>query len=289
MEKTNYVFNWHVTSKCNYHCCFCYAEWEKMPEIWDDPQKVTALLKNLSESRLFEKGRTRLNIAGGEATINMKKLAPIIETAWSKGFVLSIITNGFHLENLIPFIDKFSMVGISVDSASDENNIKIGRCTAKGQVMTFSELCKKVVALRAANPGLIIKINSVVNAFNWNENLLGQLKSVGAQKYKILRQMPFNGDKGISDDQWRHFLELNRHPELNVVTEDNEDMIHSYLMIAPDGRFFQNGGTEYAYSSHSLWERPADELLSEMKFDEDKFKSRYNCPDLSNEEKNSNC
>lgn len=289
MEKTNYVFNWHVTSKCNYHCCFCYAEWEKMPEIWDDPQKVAGLLKNLSESRLFEKGRTRLNIAGGEPVLNMKKLAPVIETAWSKGFVLSIITNGSHLENLMPFIDKFSMVGISVDSASDENNIKIGRCNAKGQVMTFSELCKKVEALRAANPGLIIKINSVVNAFNWNENLLGQLKSVGAQKYKILRQMPFNGDKGISDDQWRHFLELNRYPELNVVTEDNEDMVHSYLMIAPDGRFFQNGGTEYAYSSHSLWEKPADELLSEMKFDEDKFKSRYKRHDSSDEEKNSNC
>lgn len=289
MKKTNYVFNWHVTSKCNYHCCFCYAEWEEMPEIWDDPQKVAGLLKNLSESRLFEKGRTRLNIAGGEPVLNMKKLAPVIETAWSKGFVLSIITNGSHLENLMPFIDKFSMVGISVDSASDENNVKIGRCTAKGEVMTFSELCKKVEALRAANPGLIIKINSVVNAFNWNENLLGQLKSVGAQKYKILRQMPFNGDKGISDDQWQNFLKLNRHPELNVVTEDNEDMIRSYLMIAPDGRFFQNGGAEYAYSSHSLWEKPADELLSEMKFDEDKFKSRYTCPDSSEEEKNSNC
>ncbi|MBR6245230.1 viperin family antiviral radical SAM protein [bacterium] len=288
MEKTNYVFNWHVTSKCNYHCRFCYAEWEKMPEIWDEPPKVAALLKNLSESRLFEKGRTRLNIAGGEPVMNMKKLTPVIETAWSQGFVLSIITNGSHLENLMPCINKFSMVGISVDSASDENNIKIGRCTSKGQVMTFSELCEKVDALRVANLGLIIKINSVVNAFNWNENLLGQLKSVGAQKYKILRQMPFNGDKGVSDDQWRHFLELNHHPELNTVIEDNEDMTHSYLMIAPDGRFFQNGGTEYAYSSHSLWEKPADELLGEMDFDEEKFKSRYTCPDSSEEEKNSN-
>lgn len=288
MEKTNYVFNWHVTSKCNYHCRFCYSEWEKMPEIWDDPQKVTKLLKNLSESRLFEKGKTRLNIAGGEATINMKKLAPVIETAWSEGFVLSIITNGSYLENLMPFIDKFSMIGISVDSACDETNIKIGRCTAKGKVMTFSELCKKVDALKAANPGLIIKINSVVNALNWNENLLSQLKSVGAQKYKILRQMPFNGDKGISNDQWRHFIEVNRHPELNTVIEDNEDMTRSYLMIAPDGRFFQNGGTEYAYSSHSLWEKPADKLLAEMDFDEEKFKSRYNCPEPTDEKKISN-
>ena len=287
MGKTNYVFNWHVTSKCNYHCCFCYAEWEKMPEIWDDPQKVTAFLKNLSESRLFEKGKTRLNIAGGEPIMNMKKLTPVIETAWSEGFVLSIITNGSHLENLMPCIDKFSMIGISVDSACDETNIKIGRCTAKGRVMTFSELCEKVDALRVSNPGLIVKINSVVNSLNWNENLLGQLKSVGAQKYKILRQMPFNGDKGISDDQWRHFLELNRYPELNAVIEDNEDMTHSYLMIAPDGRFFQNGGAEYVYSSHSLWEKPAGELLAEIEFDEEKFKSRYNTSDLINEKKNS--
>ena len=70
--------------------------------------------------------------------------------------------------------------------------------------------------------------------------------------------------------------------------EDNEDMTRSYLMIAPDGRFFQNGGAEYAYSSHSLWEKPADELLAEMDFDEEKFKSRYNLPESSDEEKNSN-
>lgn len=48
MEKTNYVFNWHVTAKCNYHCHFCYSEWEKMPEIWDDPQKVAAQVKEWS-------------------------------------------------------------------------------------------------------------------------------------------------------------------------------------------------------------------------------------------------
>lgn len=246
-----------------------------MDEVWNNTEKAFKVLKSLSESKLFEKGKTRLNIAGGEPVLNMSRLGPIIDFASELGFKLSIITNGSHIENLLPYIKKFSLIGISVDSTDDDTNRKISRCTSDGTVMPFSVLFNKINLLKAENPGLRFKFNTVANQYNWNENIIGKFQVIKAEKYKLLRQLPFKENKGISDEEWDSFLKNNIRQGLNIITEDNEEMTQSYLMIAPDGRFFQNGDGNYKYSSCSLSDAPADLLLDEIKFDYRKFKTRY--------------
>jgi radical S-adenosyl methionine domain-containing protein 2 len=51
-------------------------------------------------------------------------------------------------------------------------------------------------------------------------------------------------------------------------------MTQSYLMIAPNGCLFQNGGSEYRYS-RPLMETPFEEALKDINFSAEKFFSRY--------------
>lgn len=54
----------------------------------------------------------------------------------------------------------------------------------------------------------------------------------------------------ISREEFKIFLK--RHEYLNPVIEDDELMIKSYVMIDPLGRFYQNSGNAYTFSSPIL-------------------------------------
>ena len=58
----------------------------------------------------------------------------------------------------------------------------------------------------------------------------------------------------ISDKQFYNFID--RHRFLNdkgiLIKEDNEDMTNSYIMITPDGKFYQNSNNQYIYSESIL-------------------------------------
>ncbi len=298
------VINWHITESCNYHCNFCFAKWNKPVEIWSSPDNVQKVLSNISH-HFRSQGifRIRLNIVGGEPVMFPERLWNVVEAAYSREMEISIITNGSHLENIRPFAHLISQVGISIDSLDHESNMKIGR-ECCGKTLCFEMLRSKIEALRKVNPGIKIKLNTVVNGLNFNEVLVEQFAGLHVDKWKILRQRPFNGNPGISDYQFNAFLRNNfneklmqanapkphkdllaafvacegieKHgePQQVIYIENNDVMTESYLMISPDGRLFQNGSEEYTYS-RPLTEVSFADALSDIKFDSEKFESRY--------------
>ena len=298
------VINWHITESCNYHCKFCFAKWNKPVEIWSSPDNVQKVLSNISH-HFRSQGifRIRLNIVGGEPVMFPERLWNVVEAAYSHEMEISIITNGSHLENIRPFAHLISQVGISIDSLDHESNMKIGR-ECCGKTLCFETLRFKIEALRKVNPDIKIKLNTVVNGLNFNEVLVEQFAGLHVDKWKILRQRPFNGNPGISDYQFYAFLRNNfneklmqanapkphkdllaafvacegieKHgePQQVIYIENNDVMTESYLMISPDGRLFQNGSEEYTYS-RPLTEVSFADALSDIKFDSEKFESRY--------------
>lgn len=291
------VTNWHITESCNYKCKYCFAKWKHLKEIWTDPDKVRKVLKNLKSIRLEDCLFTqkRLNIVGGEPILQQERLWQVIKMAHEMDFEISIITNGSHLEYIRPFVHLVSQVGVSIDSFDHETNVKIGR-ECNGKTISFQQLKEKLENLRTLNPGLNIKINTVVNEYNFNEILVDRMAELKVDKWKILRQLPFDGKGGISDFKFNTFLFNNlkeekmpkkdslnfsltafsapQKPSNVIFVEDNDVMTESYLMIAPDGRLFQNGHEEYEYS-HPLTEVSIDEALEEINFDQEKFNNRY--------------
>ena len=87
--------------------------------------------------------------------------------------------------------------------------------------------------------------------------------------------MPFGNSKGISQEQFYTFLRNNYREELPIYIEDNELMTESYLMIAPNGKLFQNGNKNNYVYSESLLTTDFSDALEQINFDIEKFDSRY--------------
>ena len=298
--------NWHVTETCNYGCKHCFAKWGNQREVWNDPDQVEYIIAGIAnhvKTAAMIPKRFRLNIVGGEPILQPEKLWNVVKTAKKYGAEVSMITNGSHLENIRPFAHLISQVGISIDSLDHETNMKIGR-ECCGKTICFEALRQKIEDLRKVNPKIKIKLNTVVNSLNFNEVLVERFAELRIDKWKILRQRPFNGNPGVSDFQFYAFIRnnyneslmqanvLKRHTELPlsflvnecygedqetkqvIYIEDKDAMTESYLMISPDGRLFQNSSEEYTYS-RPLTEVSFAAALSDIKFDSAKFESRY--------------
>lgn len=280
------VINWHITEACNYSCQGCYSKWNCQGEAWNDPTNARKVIENIAKfhRNLFGESAApwRLSIVGGEPVLFKDKIQFIAKTAHACGAEVSVISNGSHLENIFPFAHLLSQVGVSLDSFSHETNLRIGR-HCHGKTLSYEEILSKLISLRAINPKIRIKVNTVVNQNNYNEFLVDKVAALGATKYKILRQVPFGCCKGVTDEQFYTFLRHNYREDLfasgdapnqHIFVEDNAAMLGSYLMIAPDGRLFQNGQAEYRYS-HPLMSTPFEVAMKEVGFAEDKFFNRY--------------
>lgn len=192
-----------------------------------------------------------------------------------------MITNGSELgENLLlQLAPQLSWLGTSIDSASAETNHAIGRVDRRGRLLNLRELASNLKNARQSNPGLRIKLNTVVNKQNHEEDLSDLIRWMAKDKWKVLRMLPVvNNSLAVSDEQFAAFVERHRAFKKILCAEDNQDMHESYLMIDPHGRFFQNNsliaGQGYVYSQPIL-EVGATIAFSQMKFDPDRFSSRY--------------
>lgn len=289
------VLNWHLTDACNYGCRYCYARWNdgQADEVFRHPGKSSLLLKELY--RFFSPSNRnnplrneldyaglRLSLAGGESLLFPEYTIRIAKEAKALGFDLSLITNASlpTSEIISALAPNLSMLGISLDSACSETNRRIGRVDRADQVLCLDDLAKKIALARTCNPKLKIKINTVVNALNVAENLSETIQSLRPDKWKLLRVLPVMTDTlSITDQQFGSFVERHRDLGSFLSVEDKLDMVESYLMINPCGRFFQNQATpspEQPYIfSEPILKVGAAAAFAQINFDAEKFASRY--------------
>lgn len=267
----NLVVNWHITEKCNYQCKFCFAKWNNQNEIWNSFDEAKFILDNLYT---IWKPNYRLNFVGGEPLLFPSKIIGIMKYAISLGMNISVQTNGTNLEILAPIIRNISQIGISIDSWDSEKNKIVGRCCG-AKSLNKDTLLYKINLLRNAGGEFKLKINTVVSEWNWDDVVIPQMEELCCNRIKILRQMPFGIYKGISDKQFHTFIRCNYRENLPIFVEDNDLMTESYLMIAPDGKLFQNNNFgNYVYSESLLLTGFMD-AIKQINFDIDKFDSRY--------------
>jgi len=273
---------------CNYDCEFCFAKWNspkgvrKTPEIWSVPKVVHKILSELSNrdavSRKFCEAVTsvRINFAGGEPLLLGDKFLEIIKLAKEMGFETSIITNGSLLYSNSEVYKYIDILGISVDSLDADICRKIGRCDGSDKVLEEEHIKELLATARAENPDISVKFNVTVNMHNYKECVVERLQGFSPNRIKILRQLPFGDNQGISDDMYSEFKRINgRCFGENIVVEDNEDMTQSYLMIDPYGRLFQNGNSDDYIYSGPIHEVGLERALSKIPFDKERFGSRY--------------
>lgn len=292
------VINWHLTEACNYSCRYCYAIWEHATlsrELIRDSDKTEALLAELH--RFFAPGnvqnplwvmmrwkKVRLNLAGGEPLLHHRRLSDVIRQARALGFEVSLITNAslFTGEMVAAFAPQLTWLGISIDSASAMTNRAIGRTDRQGNLFGLEMLAMALDGVRVVHPQLKLKVNTVVNKLNAAEDLSPVITRLAPDKWKVLRMLPMVTDSLIvSGEEFNGFVARHQHFASILCAEDNHEMRDSYLMIDPDGRFFQNGeremGRGYTYSLPIL-EVGAAKAFRAISFDAGRFYDRYPNP-----------
>ena len=276
------VYNWHITEVCNYSCHYCFAKWDRPPEIWKDNVKSLTILKEIQTHGhlAFPSYKTsdpiRINFAGGEPLLLKNKLLSMIKAAKDCGFKVSIITNASLSTQLIKIANDVDMIGISVDSLNFDTNELIGRCTTSKKSLAFDDLVKLTSLLREENDDINIKFNIVINKHNYKEQIINRLQLLAPYKIKVFREL--SAGKNISttsDFMFQHFIEINESKNPNVFIEDNDTMTESYLMIDPQGRLYQNGGDGMYNFSEPIHEVGLKKALESIRFNQSTFKTRY--------------
>lgn len=273
------TINWHIIQKCNYKCYYCFAKYKKSQrkEIHYSKKEIEVLLNKIYKTfnSNYKDCDIRLNIAGGEPTLS-KNLGFIIETAYRIGFKVSIITNSSILTTrFIRLNAKYlSMFAISIDSINRDNNIKIGR-VQKEKFLEISQVFKNIELLRNFNKDLKIKINTVVNEYNYNEYLGNFINLIKPDKWKIFQALSISSNEiHCNDVQYKKFLQNHKDLKVSTFTESNDEMIDSYIMIDPHGRFYQNTNGAYVYSK-SILDITESEIKKCVNVDMEKYIGRY--------------
>ena len=256
MEKEKFseiLVNYHLNEVCNYNCRYCFSKWD-ISEKLKREQDITVRLEVLKElhhffynssainpmAELMSWNKVRINFSGGEPML-IHKIDEIIKQAQHLGFKPSLVTNGSllnenNLLNIAPYLVK---LGISLDSPNLKTLQQIGRMTKSGKTYSNQSIVQSVKRAREINPNIIIKINTIVNFFNKDEDFSPLIDSIEPDEWSAIQVLDFfDKDAAISSDEFEIFIGFHRerYPEL-LFSENNEDYSASFLMISPENNF----------------------------------------------------
>lgn len=132
--------NWHITSRCNYCCKFCFSK-----KLDDEITDLGVARDRLQKVKALE--IEKLNLVGGEPLLHPLFL-DIVKLAKRMGFIVSIVSNGYYLDRSIIEVLKPNVdwLGISVDSADEAVESALGRGTGSHvkHAMELAEIIHEV-------------------------------------------------------------------------------------------------------------------------------------------------
>lgn len=278
MKKSDYhSVNYHLLEACNMRCKFCFATFNDIARSKQQTDMALVIVKRLAEA-----GFRKITFAGGEPTLR-SDLPVLLKTAKDHAMTTMVVTNGSKLLNPAYFeelTENLDWLILSIDSFNVETNLTSGRHLSKGDAIDAQQYLN--ICHQAKKFGLRLKINTVVSKYNYNEDMSAFIGLAGPERWKIFQALPVNGQNShnnglfeISQEQFNAFL--NRHLEAGladiIVPEDNDAMTGSYVMVAPNGCFFDNSKGHHTYSQPIL-EVGVTEALRQVNFDLDKFLNR---------------
>ncbi|GAB3425468.1 viperin family antiviral radical SAM protein [Flindersiella endophytica] len=263
------------------HCWYCFAEFrdvrrEVLPDGHLEREDALSVVKHLGEA-----GFTKLTFAGGEPLLS-PWFADVVKAAKSAGMTTSVVTNGSLLNDVL--VDQLRGVldwfVLSVDSLAQQTNSSIGRMT-KSRPLTedrYLEICEQIKRI-----GVALKVNTVVSSANCSEDMSAFIGKARPLRWKILQVLPIEGQNDRHVDRFLldrlkfdGYVARHRHLEdqgITIVPETNDDMIGSYAMVDPAGRFYDNVDGTYNYSDPIL-DVGVERALEQVRIDPEKFVRR---------------
>jgi len=190
------------------------------------------------------------------------------------GLITSIVSNGTGITQ--KFVQKYDKeidwIGLSLDSGNEKTQKALGR----GNGNYVKSIVEKSKIIREY--GIKLKINTVINRLNYFEDLSEVINEIKPDRWKVFQVLEIKGQNSssikdllITEEQFEQFGEINAH--MNLIVENNDAMIESYMMIDQMGRFFQNTGNTYHFSRPIL-NVGLSNALNDIKYNHAKFIER---------------
>jgi len=230
--------NIHVIGMCNYRCEHCFARC--LSNNYLKPEEWFPVLNYLKTT-----GVEKINFAGGEPTLYpyLKELATLVK---EMGFTTTIVSNGSLMDEA--WFEKmdglFDWIGLSIDSPAEEDEIQIGRHCIGVKHLENVQKVSKMAHCR----GIKVKLNITVVRRSWNKDFREYVSSISPDRTKVFRVLTLKNANddipdvwSITDQQFNSFVNLHKSVP-GIVFEDNEDIVGSYLMFDPLGRWMVNKG-----------------------------------------------
>lgn len=238
--------NWHVWPYCNYRCRFCFAKFER-----GDKSRTALKREEGFEliSKLVGAGMEKITFVGGEPML-CPYLGEYLEHAKAFGCITMIVSNASLITE--GFLERYGhaldWVGVSMDSAIESTERALGR----GYGAHLANLIR--VAKLVHDYNIKLKVNVTVTRLVLHEDLHEFLNVLEPDRLKFLQVLPVKDQNdmaieelAVSKAEFCQFVEI--HSDLGPISEDNEMMTGSYVMVDPLGRFFQNTQGIYKYSA----------------------------------------
>ncbi|MGB0863052.1 MAG: viperin family antiviral radical SAM protein [Saprospiraceae bacterium] len=252
--------NFHIWKYCNFKCKFCFATYEDQSMLYREKSHLSKeeMLSIIDE--ISKQGITKITFAGGEPML-CKWLSDLIRHAKQVGLTTMIVTNGFLLTKEWIEAQKSNLdwITLSIDTVNPEYQVAIGRSNKKKFISKY-EYLNKISLIKENN--IRLKLNTVVCSINSDENLSEFIAEAQPERWKIFQVLPMIGqndlhigDLVVSKNDYEAYIKRHNHLKtqgVNIVAENNDLMKGSYLMIDPQGRFYDNNKGKYKYSDSIL-------------------------------------
>lgn len=230
---------------------------------------------------LKEAGMRKVNFAGGEPFLNPKFLGRLAQycKATLQLESVSIVTNGSKVTGswLADYGAYVDIMAVSCDSFDEATNVKIGRGQGK-HLESFTRL-----AALCEEHGVMFKVNTVVNRYNWQEDMNAAIQALGPKRWKCFQVLVIEEENGggddtlrdarefrISDEEFRFFCDRHKHNEF-FVPEGNGVMKSSYLLLDEYLCFLNKGVKD---KTKSILEVGVKEAMKDVYWDEEGFQER---------------
>jgi len=238
--------NWHLTDRCNYSCTFCFMK--NLPGIEADLSRGKEVIATLGKM-----GITKLNFVGGEPLLhpNLKDFAAL---ARDGGMTVSIVTNASLLsrDKLLDLKPSVDWIGVSIDSSREEIEAALNRGHGR-HVWNARRACNSI-----KQEGVKLKINTVVTKLNFDEDMRPLIAELRPLRWKVFQMLVIAGQNeehlsrlAPSKEEFEAFKQINREVTLESgqlpTFEASDDMVDSYLILAPDGSVIKNSHHRYEF------------------------------------------
>lgn len=273
--------DFHLWQPCNMRCRFCFGSFQDVRQNVLPAGHLERRQAVRAVELLAVAGFQKITFAGGEPLL-CPWIVELVEVANRSGAQTCVVTNGSLLSaDLINQLrGVLDWVTLSIDSLSEQTLRQIGRAT-RGRPLSANQYIQ--LARQVWASGIALRVNTVVSSANVHEDMSAFISLIRPVRWKVLQVLPVKGQNTgkvepylISGTEFRRYVDRHRwldEETTTIVVETNDDLIGSYAMVDPAGRFFDNTQGHYTYSE-SILDVGVERAIAQVTISAARFRAR---------------